>query len=89
MKTVVFYESSTASMETIMATYPRHKALVDVFTAKGDILGIGPFDGGRNGSMGIFRSREAADAFLKQDPFILEGLVGKVTIKEWGDTLLT
>jgi hypothetical protein len=31
MKTVVIGESSGASMETIMAVYPRHKAVVDTF----------------------------------------------------------
>ena len=75
-------------MEIIMAVYPRHKALVYVFAARGDILGIGTFAGGRNGSMGIFRSRESAEEFLKQDPFVLEGLVEKYSVKEWNDTLL-
>ncbi len=38
--------------------------------------------------MGIFKDRESAEAFLKQDPFINEGLVGKATIKEWNESLL-
>src|SRR5437867_4078841 len=33
MKAVVIGESSGASMEAIMAVYPRHKALVDMFKA--------------------------------------------------------
>ena len=35
MKTVVIGESSGASMETIMAVYPRHKAIVDKYVARG------------------------------------------------------
>ena len=38
--------------------------------------------------MAIFRSREAAERFVKQDPFVLEGLVKSVTIREWNDQML-
>jgi len=38
--------------------------------------------------MAIFRTREAADAFSKQDPFILEGLVKSFVIREWNDSML-
>ena len=42
MKTVVIGESSGASMETVMAVYPRHKAVVDTFIDRGEVIGIGP-----------------------------------------------
>ena len=87
MKFVVIGESSGASMDAIMAVYPRHKALVDAFVARGDVIGIGPF--ADRGNMAIFRTREAAEAFSKQDPFILEGLVKSVVIREWNDSMLT
>ncbi|HTM44900.1 MAG TPA: YciI family protein [Polyangiaceae bacterium] len=86
MKAVVIGESSGASMETIMAVYPRHKAIVDKYIAQGVVLGIGPFTGG--GNMAIFRTRAAAEAFAKEDPFILEGLVKSFVIKDWGDSML-
>jgi uncharacterized protein YciI len=86
MKTVVIGESSGATREAIMAVFPRHKAVVDTFIARGVVLGIGPFDDG--GNMAIFKTREAAEAFSKQDPFILEGLVKSFVIKEWRDSLL-
>lgn len=73
MKAVIIGESSGASMEAIMAVYPRHKAVVDAFKARGEVIGIGRF--ADRGNMGIFRTREAAGAFSKQDPFILKGLV--------------
>jgi len=88
MKAVVFYETGSSTMEQIMAVYPRHKAYLDLFVKKGQIYGIGAFAGDRAGSMGIFKSREIAEEFVKNDPFILEGLVGKITIKEWNDSLL-
>jgi hypothetical protein len=86
VKAVIIGESSGASMEAIMAVYPRHKAVVEAFIARGEVIGIGPF--ADRGNMGIFRSREAAEAFAKQDPFILEGLVKSFVIKDWADTML-
>ena len=73
-------------MEMIMAVYPRHKAVVDTFVANGDLVGIGPF--ADLGNMAIFRSREAAEAFTKKDPFILEGLVRSFAIRDWNDQML-
>ena len=86
MKTVVIGESSGATREAIMAVFPRHKVVVDRFIARGVVLGIGPFADG--GNMAIFRTREAAEAFVREDPFILEGLVRSVVIKDWHDSLL-
>ena len=86
MKSVVIGESSGASMETIMAVYPRHKAVVDTFINRGEVIGIGPF--ADRGNMAIFKTREAAEAFVKQDPFIQEGLVKSFVIRDWDDTML-
>ncbi len=38
--------------------------------------------------MALFRTREAAEAFAKGDPFGLEGLVKEYKIKDWGDQML-
>jgi len=86
MKAVVIGESSGATREPIMAVYPRHKMIVDAFVARGDVIGIGPF--ADRGNMAIFRSRAAAEEFVKEDPFSLEGLVKSYTIREWGDQML-
>ncbi|HUZ58119.1 MAG TPA: YciI family protein [Hanamia sp.] len=86
MKTVVIGESSGATMETIMTVYPRHKAIVDKYIARGEVIGIGPFSD--RGNMAIFKTREAAEQFVTEDPFILEGLVKSYAIREWNDNLL-
>ena len=86
MKYVVIGESAGATMDQVMAVYPRHKVLVDEFIARGEVIGIGPFTD--RGNMAIFRSREAAEAFVKQDPFAIEGLVKSYTVREWNDGLL-
>jgi len=86
MKAVVIGESSGASRDAIMTVYPRHKAIVDKFIARGVVVGIGPFTDG--GNMAIFKTRAEAEAFSKEDPFILEGVVKSFVIKDWRDSLL-
>jgi hypothetical protein len=86
MKAVVIGEGTGASRDAVMAVYPRHKAVVDAFKERGEVIGIGPF--ADRGNMAIFRSREAAEAFVKADPFILEGLIASYVIREWNDTML-
>ena len=86
MKTVVIGESSGAAMEAIMAVYPRHKIVVDKFIEKGEVVGIGPFSD--RGNMAIFKTRAAAEQFVLEDPFILEGLVKSFTIRDWNDNLI-
>ena len=86
MKAVVIGEPSGATMEEIMKVFPRHKAVVDAFVARGDVIGIGPFSD--RGNMAIFRTRDAAEAFVREDPFILEGLVKSYAIRDWHDRML-
>ncbi len=88
MKAVIFYEPGSATMDAILAVYPRHKVLVDAYAARGELLAVGTFGGGREGSMGVFKTRAAAEAFIAEDPFVREGLVGKHTIKDWDEILL-
>ena len=86
MKAVVVGEPSGISMETIMTVYPRHKAVVDKYISNGDLIGIGPFLD--RGNMAIFKTRAAAEQFVKEDPFILEGLVKSFAIRDWNDSML-
>jgi uncharacterized protein YciI len=86
-KYVVIGEGSGATMEQIMAVYPRHKKVADEFKARGVVIGIGPF--ADLGNLAIFRTKEAAEEFARVDPFKLEGLVKTYTIREWNDTMLT
>jgi len=86
MKYVVIGVGTGASMETLMKVYPRHKVLVDEFKTRGVVIGIGPFSD--RGNMGIFRTREAAEEFIRRDPFNLEGLVKEYSIREWNDEMI-
>jgi uncharacterized protein YciI len=86
MKTVVIGTPSGATMEQIMQVYPRHKVIVDRYIKEGHVVGIGPFRD--RGNMAIFKTRAAAEAFVKEDPFILEGLVKSFSIHDWDDNLI-
>jgi hypothetical protein len=85
---VVIGSRAGKTREDLMSIYPRHKAFADTFIERGDVVGIGPFFDPEGGNMAIFRTREAAEAFAKADPFLLEGVVKEYTIKEWGDNML-
>jgi len=86
MKAVVIGEPSGVTMETIMNVYPRHKAIVDKYIAKNEVIGIGPFN--NLGNMAIFKTRVAAEKFVTEDTFILEGIVKSFVILDWDDALL-
>lgn len=86
MKAVVIGEPASVSMETIRAVFPRHKIIVDKYIQNGDVIGIGPFTD--MGNMAIFTNRAAAEQYVLEDPFILEGLVKSFVIRDWNDSLL-
>ncbi|MGN6695450.1 MAG: YciI family protein [Aquihabitans sp.] len=89
MKTVLLYESSDDVMTLAPIHFPAHKARIDAFQARGILEAIGPFADPRDGAMGIFTSREAAEEFVADDPFVLEGVVSGHRILEWhGETPL-
>jgi uncharacterized protein len=86
MKAVVIGQRAEVTMDQIMAVYPRHKVIVDKYIASGDVIGIGPFSD--FGNMAIFKTRQAAEQFVAEDPFILELMVSSFEIKDWNDDLL-
>jgi uncharacterized protein YciI len=85
----VIGSSAGKSRDEIMAIYPRHKAFLDQFTARGEVVGVGPFTDPGGGNMALFRTRAAAEAYAKGDPFLLEGVVKDYQIKDWGDQMLS
>ncbi len=79
---VTFY--SAADPARIPEVYPRHRAYLDEFSAGGGLAMIGTFgDPIGEGSMVIFRSREAAEEFLAHDPFLTEGVANRSPLREW------
>ena len=84
MYAVSFSDMAPGAMARVPTVYPRHRAYLDRFAEQGEILLIGPFpDPERDGAMTVFTSRAAAERFSKGDPFVTEGLVGRVRILDW------
>ena len=81
--------SAGKSRDEIMAVYPRHKAYLDQFVARGEVVGVGPFTDPAGGNMALFRTRAVAEAFANADQFLLEGVVKASQIKDWGDQMLS
>lgn len=84
-KVVVRYHVTPESLKTAMQHYPAHKARLDAFHARGELLWVGRFEDPLDGAMAIFSSRAAADAFVKEDPFVLNGVVTRTTIRGWDE----
>ena len=38
--------------------------------------------------MAVFRTRDAAEEFVKDDPFVKNGVVSSYQIKDWNEILL-
>jgi len=59
------------------------------FGRRGELLMIGPFANAQEeGSMGIFTTREAAEEFVRGDPFVLNGVVRNWFIRDWIEALV-
>jgi uncharacterized protein YciI len=90
MKYVLFYESADDFMSKVPAHIEAHRALWKEFAAKGTLLMVGPFmDAPAGSAMGVFTTREAAEAFVAADPFVQHGVVARWRVREWNEVLVT
>jgi uncharacterized protein len=88
MKYVLLYESADDVASKAPPHFPAHKARLDEFHARGDLLMVGTFgDPQSQGSMAVFRTREAAEEFVRDDPFVLNGVVRRYEIRDWDEVL--
>ena len=83
MKIVCFYEVAPDALPKLGAHFPAHRARLDDFHDRGVLLAAGPLGNPPEGAMAIFTSREAAEEFIKEDPFVTNGLVSKWRLVEW------
>lgn len=87
-KYVLFYESADDVASKAPAFFPAHKVRLDEFHARGSLLMVGTFGNPQDeGSMAVFATRDAAEEFVKDDPFVLGGVVRAWRIQEWNEIL--
>jgi uncharacterized protein len=85
---VLFYESADDVASKAPAQFPAHQARLDEFQAAGTLLMVGTFANPQDdGSMAVFTTREAAEAFAQGDPFVLNGVVRAWRVLEWNESL--
>jgi hypothetical protein len=87
MKYVLFYESAPEDVAAkARLHFQAHQALWFQYRDRGSLLLIGPFSDG-SGAMAVFTTREAAEEFAREDPFVLHGVISSWSIKEWNEAL--
>jgi uncharacterized protein len=89
VKTVVLYTPADGVLERAPEHFPAHSARIQAFHERGEILMVGAFgDPQAEGSMAVFPTRAAAEAFVAEDPFVLHGVVCEVEIRDWNEVLV-
>ncbi len=87
-KYVLLYESAGDVRSKAPMYFRAHVARWKEFQDQGTLLMIGTFANPQDeGSMAIFTTREAAEAFARSDPFVLNGVVRRWSIREWNEAI--
>jgi uncharacterized protein len=87
-KFVLFYESADDVRSKAPRHFPAHVARWKEFQEDGTLLMVGTFANPQEeGSMAIFTTREAAESFAKSDPFVVNGVVRRWSIREWNEAI--
>jgi uncharacterized protein YciI len=87
MKTLMFYETAADGLVKAREHFAAHSARLNEFHRRGVLLMAGPYGNPQIGALGVFTTREAAEAFVKDDPFILNGVVSRYHFHEWNEVL--
>ena len=89
MKCVALYKPADDVATKAPAHFAAHVAHYEPFRAAGTLLMIGTFgDVQAQGSMAIFTSRAAAEEFVRDDPFVVNGVVREVELRDWDEVLV-
>jgi uncharacterized protein len=84
----MFYEPADDFLSTARRHGAAHRARLQQFHARGLLLLAGPFLDPLDGSaMGVFTSRQAAEEFISDDPFVRHGVVRAWQIRPWDEFL--
>jgi uncharacterized protein YciI len=88
MKYVMFYDVAPDAGARLKEHYSAHLARLQEFHARDELIAAGPLGNPPASAMGIFASREAAEAFIAEDPFVTNGLVSQWRVLEWNAAFL-
>jgi uncharacterized protein YciI len=83
MMYILFYDYGPNALERRAPYREEHLGLANASHAKGDMVLAGAFTDPLDGAALVFRTREAAEAFVKVDPYVASGLVKGWRVREW------
>ena len=81
LRYILFYKSGDLSLAA--EHFPSHKARYTEFMERGALLSPRPVLRRCSGSIAVFTTREAAEEFASDDPFVLHGVVSRWQLREW------
>jgi uncharacterized protein YciI len=87
MKVLMFYELAEDGLANVPAHLSAHQARLREFHGRGVLLMAGPYGAPPVGALGVFTSRAAAEEFARDDPYMLNGVVGRCSFQTWNDAL--
>ena len=89
MKYVLRYTAADGFLPLAQENFAAHSARAQEFAARGVLLMAGVLDEPTNGdAMAVFTSREAAEEFVADDPFVVNGVVAEWTVRPWNEALV-
>lgn len=85
---VLSYFSGEDGRARVREVYPAHHAYTVAFRSRrpGELLLTGPYAepvDGQPGAMNVFTTRDAAEEFAADDPFVTQGVVDRWTVRTW------
>jgi len=84
-KWILLYETAEGGLPKAQLHFPEHRARLDVFRARGSLLMVGTLGAPPTGALAVFTTREAAEEFTQEDPFVVHGAVNPGVIREWNE----
>jgi uncharacterized protein len=88
VKYVLLYHSADDVASKAPLHYQAHVGWYTPFHERGELLMIGTFgDPQTEGAMAIFSSRDAAERFVADDPFVRNGVVARWEIRDWNEAV--
>jgi uncharacterized protein YciI len=86
VKYVLLYESADDVASKAPPHFPAHLERLEAFHAHGELEMVGTFEDPQSqGSMAVFKTREGAEEFVADDPFVVNGVVRGYEIRGWNE----
>jgi uncharacterized protein YciI len=85
MRYVVFYDSADDVMETAPLHFEAHVEHFTRYLEDGTLERVGTWSDPREGAMSVLTTRDAAERFAADDPFVVNGVVRSYRIAEWDE----